>query len=70
MSGGISEGDLQGPVLVSEEDVDDVLETRSRERVGVPALDHEVIDGTGAAGGRREAIATVHFFYDLYDKFG
>lgn len=53
MSGGISEGDLQGPVLVSEEDVDDVLEAGSRERVGVPALDHEVVDGTGAARGRR-----------------
>lgn len=63
--GCISAWEVQGHSLVLQEAVEDVLETGSGERVGVPAPDHQVVDGPGAARGRREAVATVNLLHDL-----
>ena len=48
MGGGIFDGNLQELVFVLEERGEDVFEARSRERVGVPALHHQVVDDQGA----------------------
>lgn len=65
MCGCVSVRDLQDSVLISQEGVDDVLEAGTGEGIGMPALDHQVVDDPRAAGGRREAIATVNLLYDL-----
>ena len=68
MCGGVSDGDLQHSLLVSEECVDDVFEAGAREGIGVPALDHQVVQDEGATRGRGEAVSTVHLFNHLENK--
>ena len=62
LPGGCVGGDLEGPGVADElvQDADDVLELGPVVPLLLPAVKHQLVEGSGAVHGRGQAVSLVH----------